>query len=247
MKFLLHKFVLSLILFVAFLASEPVLAQSIYANYGRLYNRPRLSNLSVEFGAGSAYYTGDLVKAASVGQQNNLLNLSFAVGARYQITEFISTRATLTYFRLQAEADRESWAGKSFKSNNVEVALEVIHEILPKSFTEEFRSPVNGYVFAGVGGLRFNPRFTETGKTQPPYANESYSKVAVCYPVGFGVNVHFFEDSWVGFEAGYRFTGTDFLDNASYTNYASPKNDGYYIFGFRASLQLYRGFAMGRQ
>lgn len=240
--------------FLSVLAPAMAIAQGggMFSTYTHLYRRPRLSPFSVEFGAGSAYYAGDLVKPFNISAQNNLLNLSFALGIRYQVTDFISLRGTLTYFRLKATSDRTGtdWEGKSFQSNNLEGALELVHDILPKRWTEEYRTPVNAYVFGGVGLLRFQPRSTETGeKFTKTFFDKpaTYNHTTLCFPVGFGINYHFFEDSWIGFEAGYRFTNTDWLDNASFPGYSNLTNDGYYIYGFRASLQLYKGYAVGKQ
>ena len=217
-----------------------------FADYFRIYSRPRLSSFSVEYGAGSAYYTGDLVRPFNVSAQNYLLNLSFNAGMRYQITDFVSVRGSLNYFRLQATSDRDNdpdFAGRSFKSNNLEASVEVVHDILPKSYTENFVSRFNGYIFAGVGGMRYAPRSTETGQLLPKDPRWSYSNSTVVFPVGFGINFHLFEDSWLGLEAGYRFTRTDFLDNIGYPPFGGPF-DGYYIYGFRASIQLYKGYAL---
>ena len=243
------------LLLLAPLASQ---AQGFFSTYGKIYQRPRQSPLSVEFGAGSAYYAGDMVKAFSVSSQNNLLNLSFALGIRYQITDFISVRGTFTYFRLKATNDRLDSSGrpvwrnpdgspKGFQSNNIEGAIELVHDILPKTWTETYRSPVNGYLFGGIGFLSFNPRSTQDGQTLQPQNKTAYSRSALVIPVGFGINYHFFEDSWIGIEAGYRFTNTDYLDDSHVDVFANPVNDGYYIYGIRASLQLYKGFAVGRQ
>jgi hypothetical protein len=180
---------------LTFSQSTFVGAQKYSENYLHTYRRPFLSNFSVEFGGGGAYYTGDLVNAYSVSRQNHLLNFSFSMGVKCQVTEILSLRTNITYFRLQAEAERMVWFGHSFKSNNLEGDLELVHDILPKPWTEGYLSRINGYVFLGIGAFHFNPRNIQTGKELDPDKGLNYSKIAISYPVGLGINYHFFENT----------------------------------------------------
>ena len=52
-------------------------------------------------------------------------------------------------------------------------------------------------------------------------SNGTYSKFAICSPVGFGIKKSFHSTSGVKLEAGFRFTNTDYLDDVS-TRYFSP-------------------------
>ena len=50
----------------------------------------------------------------------------------------------------------------------------------------------------------------------------TYSKFAICTPVGFGIKKSFHSTAGVKLEAGFRFTNTDYLDDVS-TRYFSPE------------------------
>lgn len=99
------------------------------------------------------------------------------------------------------------------------------------------------YVYGGVGGFHFEPsgydRFTNkdgeivgTGtkyKLRPLHTEgqgmengpdgfaqgETYSPIALCVPLGFGIKKAFNGSSGIKIEAGFRFTNTDYLDDVS--------------------------------
>ena len=50
----------------------------------------------------------------------------------------------------------------------------------------------------------------------------TYSKFAICTPVGFGIKKSFHSTAGIMLEAGFRFTSTDYLDDVS-TRYFSPE------------------------
>jgi len=50
----------------------------------------------------------------------------------------------------------------------------------------------------------------------------TYSKFAICAPVGFGIKKSFHSTAGIKLEAGFRFTNTDYLDDVS-TRYFSPE------------------------
>ena len=45
--------------------------------------------------------------------------------------------------------------------------------------------------------------------------NGTYRRIAVCFPLGFGIEKAFNSDLGIKIEAGYRFTMTDYLDDVS--------------------------------
>jgi hypothetical protein len=85
------------------------------------------------------------------------------------------------------------------------------------------------YLFAGVGGVMFNPKTTLDGaeqelrywRTEGQLPGESYSPYAITIPYGVGVKYNI-KGNWnlIG-ELGYRTALTDYLDDVS-RSYALP-------------------------
>jgi len=69
--------------------------------------------------------------------------------------------------------------------------------------------------------VRLQPLGTE-GQGLPGYATP-YSLISVSFPVGFGVRYKLNSDWDLGFEMGFRYTLTDYLDDVS-GNYADPND-----------------------
>lgn len=99
------------------------------------------------------------------------------------------------------------------------------------------------YIFGGIGGFFFDPsgydRFLDNNgnivgsgekyKLRPLHTEgqgmedgpegyaqgETYSPIAICLPLGFGFKKAFNGNSGIKFEAGFRFTNTDYIDDVS--------------------------------
>ncbi len=78
--------------------------------------------------------------------------------------------------------------------------------------------PSNGQ-YAAREWVKLQPLHTE-GQGQPGY-DKPYSLVTVAIPVGFGVRYMLNQNFNIGFEIGYRYTFTDYLDDVG-GPYASP-------------------------
>ena len=231
-----------LVLFASMPASgQATKFQTGLRNYLHPYNRARWSGLSVETFTGLAYYTGDLINSPAIRAENYLLNPAMGLGIGGRLTNFISLRGTFTMFSMRVDANNGSYAGRNFKSVNSEGSLMLIHDIRPKTMAESYQNQWNGYILVGIGLLRFEPRSKTTGKKlrDNPYDNVAYSNRTYCIPVGLGVTYHVLEEVNVGLEIAYRFTGTDFFDDAGALVASNARKDGYYHFGFKTSMQLY--------
>ena len=107
------------------------------------------------------------------------------------------------------------------------------------------------YLFGGIGGFLFDPygydRFIDENgniigsgikyKLRPLHTEgqgmeggpeefkegETYSNVAICMPIGFGIKKAFNNFSGIKIEAGFRFTNTDYLDDVSTQYYDRDK------------------------
>jgi Domain of unknown function (DUF6089) len=76
-------------------------------------------------------------------------------------------------------------------------------------------------LFSGSAWTRLQPLNTE-GQGLPGYATP-YSLISVSFPLGFGVRYRLSNSFDLGFEAGFRYTLTDYLDDAG-GNYADPND-----------------------
>jgi hypothetical protein len=213
-------------------------------SYSKLYKRPWLTPVTIEYQMGGAYYTGDLTGSLSIGAQNYLLNPAFSLAVSYRLTDYISIRAQGSYFRLRATANQPAWDSAAFRSNNLEGTVMIVHDLYSKRTTEAFETRLNPYLGVGIGMLRFEPRDPVTKERLRPlrekYGYPTYGNTTLVIPICFGVQYTLFEDTWVGLEATYHFTTTDYLDNAA--PFSGSAKDGYYLFGVRAGVQLYGFF-----
>lgn len=93
------------------------------------------------------------------------------------------------------------------------------------------RMPVTSYLFAGVGGVYFDPKGKYTDGnwySLQPLGTEGqgitgvdtrkpYSKIALSVPFGIGFKYDFNRKYSLGFEYGMRWTNTDYMDDVSTT------------------------------
>ena len=215
--------------------------------YWKPYATPRFSNLSVEPMLGGSYYLGDISTMFAIGAQWYTLSPSFSLSASYRFTDFVSVRANLSQFRLGVIASG-AWSGRDFVSGNQEFSVQAIHDFVPRRELEHLHKRWGGYFFLGAGAVRYAPT-----NTLPLASLDSLGRnpirggqVTLCLPVGAAVTYQLLEEINIGFELGYRFTFSDFMDDASVGGSFPFGTDGYYIYGFRASMMLYDRWKYGR-
>ena len=68
---------------------------------------------------------------------------------------------------------------------------------------------------SSITNVIINEINNDTFKIKTFEPGKSYSRIAVCFPLGFGVEKAFNNDMGLKIEAGYRFTMTDYLDDVS--------------------------------
>jgi hypothetical protein len=207
----MKKFYLTLaFLSVAIVA---VNAQSFFS-----FRRERSVILTV--GTGTSTYFGEL---ANKGDYLNA-QPSINVGLQYYLTDRISIRTEMNYFRLSgsdAKADdiNRKVRNLSFFSNNFE--YNVVGQVnLYTNGDRYYRRPTwNIYGFGGIGLLYFNPKTTYQGQTYAlePLHTEgvSYSRVTPVIPFGLGFRFKVTPQINIAVEGGWRKTFTDYLDDVS--------------------------------
>jgi hypothetical protein len=113
----------------------------------------------------------------------------------------------------------------SFQSHNFEInTLMQVHLLEIRRFY--LRPFANPYIYAGVGLVNFNPTAELDGtryKLRPLQTEgESYSNVALSFPVGLGVKFRVSPFINLALDGGYRFVSTDYLDDVSSGFYPDP-------------------------
>ncbi|MEO5980363.1 MAG: DUF6089 family protein [Chryseolinea sp.] len=208
----------TIIFCLGFLTLMPafVYSQSFYA-----LRRDR--NFMVSLGSGTANYYGEMVNPGELGR----LRANVAAGAEMYVTNRISLRTELTWFQLSgndadANDDRVE-RNLSFRTNCIELDALAAINLTPMGLRFYQRSTLNFHAFAGVGGLFFNPKAQLDGKwyaLQPLHTeNKNYSRVQVVIPFGLGARIKLNPFFNLLVEAGYRYTFTDYLDDASSVRY----------------------------
>ena len=196
------------------------------------YALRRDRNFLVSIGSGTANYYGEMVNPGEFGT----LRPNVAIGAEYYVTNRISARAELTWFQLSgndADADDDRVERNlSFRANCLELSALGAINLTPMGLRFYQRSKLNFHAFAGVGLMYFNPKAKYQGEWHALHPlrteNKDYSRVQFVIPAGIGARIKLDPFFNILIEGGYRFTFTDYLDDASSTRYvdvALLKND----------------------
>lgn len=177
---------------------------------------------------GAAHYFGDLNNRAAVNRPK------IAVGAffRKQFGNYTAIRiaahfAQLGYSDQYSQNDFQRRRNLSFNTNIFEFAVRGdfnFFKFIPTDFNHSFTP----YATLGVGVFSFDPYAFYNGdkiflrplntEGQTFYqGRKSYSPMALCIPIGFGVKYAITEKVNISFEISHRFTTTDYLDDVSKT------------------------------
>jgi hypothetical protein len=208
--------------------------------------RWKLQRLEVAAGIGSANYFGDI---GGTADENNLLglkditvkytrpNLNFA--ARYRITEKYNVKANLVFGYLE-DSDKNSRNASrnyAFSSSVFEFSSQFEYNIIPeqrprtysvmalRDGLRTFNRKLNTYVFAGLGGIYFNPKPLADLEGDDRFTDDKNFSLII--PFGVGIKYPLNTQIHVGFELGGRWSATDYVDGLT-TQY-SEANDIYYF------------------
>lgn len=181
-------------------------------------------------GIGS-YFFGDV--------SSGVKTIRWGVGLQYlnKITPNIAIVVDANYIRLVAADDLVSSVKKNTSSNAyirnlhmrndvVELGIHGRYEFLPCYDYFAKRKKLNGFATLGLGLLYSNPQAKDAAGNWRNLKNirtenKSYSSFTAYVPVSIGLMYRISNHFDVEFEFGYRFTFTDYLDDAKGT-YVDP-------------------------
>jgi hypothetical protein len=245
---------------------------SFFSSEAQFFNRDNWQDKrhQLEFGIGASNFMGELGGKDAIGT-NDLQDfeiqetlLAAFVGYKWTMYKKWHIRTNLTYGQLSgddkltAEPFRNN-RNLSFRSNIFEATLLLEFEIpinKRKGHIYDIRG-VRGwthggsslYLFAGVGGLYFNPKTNVDGQwveLRPlrtegqglPDGPDEYKPYSWCLPVGLTISKRISPRTSVGIELTYRYTFTDYIDDVS-TEYYNPQDIALYVGGEEGQLASY--------
>jgi Domain of unknown function (DUF6089) len=205
-------------------------------------------NSTVSLGFGSSSYYGDLSPYGRIIQSTiNGVRWNANFNFTRHISPTLAVRFGLTWARISGDDSFMSGVtgyeanfmrNLHFRNDIKELSIVAQYDLVrtEKSFLR--REKIIPYIFGGIAVFahdpvaradsnlfannawtRLQPLNTE-GQGLPGYATP-YSLISVSFPIGFGVRYKLNQSFDLGFEAGFRYTLTDYLDDAG-GNYADP-------------------------
>ncbi len=221
------------------------------------------------FGLGTSNFMGDLgggvedaahffgVRDVDLAATRPVIHLGF----RYKLLEVLAVKTNLIWSRVYASDEHAGHLGRKarnlhFRSNIWEASLQFELSIIKEPIGSRYQQQrykglqkygVNVYLFAGIGGFKFNPKaqyfkdqlwyelqplstegqgIVDTVSANPPEA--PYSLFALAIPIGIGFKYHLDANWAIGVELGNRYTSTDYLDDASGSYYDEANSRFYY-------------------
>jgi hypothetical protein len=175
-------------------------------------------------------------------------NINFNV--KYRITQDINARISLTYGLLHATDQRGSNQTRAYETSTsiFEPALIGEYYFIKNSAENSYlfnkgrgegiigilRS-LDFYAFTGIGGLSYSIVANEKFSTSP-YVLDPKGFTAVV-PLGVGGTLSAYPNFNFGFELGFRYALSDYLDGYSKKQYSSA-NDVYYFFNLTVTYKL---------
>lgn len=193
------------------------------------YNRNRNRNLVLFAGTGTTHYYGDLAK----NNDHSNIKPNFGVGARYNFYRWFSFGAEATWFMLGGDDQKDpvkAIRNLSFQSHNFELSGVVQVSLFEEDRRFYMRQFANPYIYGGIGFINYNPTAELDGERynlrKLNTSGEDYSGLSAVFPVGAGVKFRVNPFLNVALDGGYRFAGTDNLDDVSSGIYPDPASFG---------------------
>jgi len=191
-----------------------------------------------EFGAwaGGASYYGDI--RPDYLNVYKVIREAGGVYVRINIDKRLAIKTSLNYGRIQGNdafsvSVYEQARNLSFRSDIFELATQFEFNFFPYIMGSE-NDRFTPYVLLGISGFHHNPKALINGAYIPLqslgtegqqfvqfYGRKPYKLYQIAIPFGGGFKLNASKHLTLGFELGYRFTFTDYLDDIS-TTYVDP-------------------------
>ena len=200
---------------------------------------------TVSLGFGTSSYYGDLSPYGRIIQSTfNGIRWNAAFNFTRQISPSVGVRFGLTWARISGDDSfMDGVSGYEanfvrnlhFRNDIKELSIVAQYDLIRTEKSYLRREKIIPYIFGGIavfahdpvakadtnlfnsGWVRLQPLNTE-GQGLPSY-EKPYSLISVAFPIGLGIRYKL-NNSWdLGFEMGFRYTLTDYLDDAG-GNYA---------------------------
>lgn len=240
-----YTFLLIVLCLATFL--EPAMAQRRRPKYKRnipIWYRSRFYT-TVGGGFGSANYFGDITPGTSLFSTDiKFTRLGFSGFVTHKFTPRLTGRAALAWQRLKgddfesANPNEKQAIGRyirnlHFRNDVIELTGVAMFDLFESNSPFFKRLQWAPYGFIGLGVIYSNPKArtpVESGANwialRPLHTEgRSYSPIQLVIPIGVGVRYKLSQRIDLGFEFGYRFTFTDYLDDVS-GKYVDPSKLG---------------------
>ncbi len=152
---------------------------------------------------------------------------NFGGFVRYKLQPKLSVKLALDYLRLEGDDKLSSNPGRHFRNFNFKndvfdlglTGEYFFYENNDLGNTYRYRNGFRAYVFGGIGGFYTNPKSLYQGQwvKMRDFQTEGqpYKSVVLNIPMGVGFYFTFNKKHRLGFEANYRKTFTDYIDDIS--------------------------------
>ena len=226
---------------------EPAMAQRRKPRYKRnipIWYRSRFYT-TVGGGFGSANYFGDITPAPSfISTDIKFTRLGFSGFVTHKFTPRLTGRAALAWQRLKgddfvsANPNEKQAIGRyirnlHFRNDVIELSGVAMFNLFENNSPFFKRPTWSPYGFIGLGIIYSNPMARTPVQDGAKWIalrplhteGRSYSPITLVIPFGVGVSYKLNQRIDLGFELGYRFTFTDYLDDVS-GKYVDPNKIG---------------------
>jgi OOP family OmpA-OmpF porin len=215
----------------------------------------KLKRIELTGGIGTTTFFGDVGGYSHGDNWAGLKDITFLqtrfnanFSAKYRITQNLNVRASFTYGLIHATDERGSNQGRGFEvfTRIFEPALLGEYYFIKNSAENSylfnkgrgsgfigFLRSIDFYAFTGIGGLYYTLEPNDLLAPKVPFTSDFTAVV----PLGVGGNVSAYPNINFGFELGFRYAFSDYLDGYSNPQY-SRANDVYYFFDFTVTYRL---------
>lgn len=172
------------------------------------------------------------------------MKFSWGLGYRYNLSYRFASRLNFAWVKVAGSDQLTSnpqrqYRNLSFKSNIYEFSLLVDYYLFRAKPGHLYNirgakgmkgMPLDVIAFVGVGGFYFNSKADGVPLSKLSTEGQgleggpkAYSPVSVSFPFGLAFNYVYYQNIKIGIEFSYRFTLTDYIDDASTVYYDNDK------------------------